>query len=144
VSTSRWLTWNPKGQLIEKPPGPEPPKPSKVYSGGFEGASSELFPIIECPSEPFAEAWSADKDSAASQIFRWVGAQCVRRRDTWSSEKSLWRDYVGWCQQHKQSACPSEQFVAILNQLFRREMDGWHGIALAIDVAASPYIHVSR
>ena len=140
MSTSRWLTWNPKGPLIEEPSDPEPPKPSKVYSGGFEGPSSELLSIIECPSEPFAEAWSAEKDSATSQIFRWVGAQCVRRRDTWSSEKSLWRDYVGWCRRHELPAISRELFGEILTQWFRREMDGWWGMALAVDLAGTKYL----
>jgi hypothetical protein len=62
------------------------------------------------------------------------------QRDTWSSEKSLWSDYVGWRQQHKVAVIPREQFAEILNRLFKREMDGWQGIALAIDMATSPYI----
>jgi hypothetical protein len=141
VSTSRWLTWNPKGQLIEELPGPEPPKPSKILSGGFEGARSELFPIIERPSAaPLPEPWSAEKDTAASQIFRWIGAQCVRRRDTWSSEKSLWRDYVGWCRRHELPAISRELFGEILTQWFRREMDGWWGMALAVDLAGTKYL----
>ncbi len=47
MSTSRWLTWVPKGQLIEKTADPEPPKPSKILSGGSEGATCEILPIIE-------------------------------------------------------------------------------------------------
>jgi hypothetical protein len=80
------------------------------------------------------------RSDVAADISQWMTARCVRRRDTWGSEKSLWRDYVGWCQQQKQFHCPCELFVATLDQSFRREMDGWQGIALAIDVAANPYV----
>jgi hypothetical protein len=69
-----------------------------------------------------------------------IGDRCVIRRDTWSSEKSLWSDYLGWRQQQKVSVFPRERFSEILDQLFQREMDGWQGIALAIDMPASPYI----
>jgi hypothetical protein len=34
----------------------------------------------------------------------------------------------------------SRSSAEILDQLFQREMDGWQGIALAIDMPASPYI----
>jgi len=132
MNPSRWLTWAPNGRTIDKVPDHEPPKPSKVLSEGFEGAPSDLFPIAECSP--------AERHAARSQIFRWVRARCMRRRDTWVSGKSLWHDYVGWCQQQKQFACSRELFVATLDQLFRREMDGWQGIALAIDFAACPHI----
>jgi hypothetical protein len=36
--------------------------------------------------------------------------------------------------------CPRELFRETLNQCFDREADGWQGIALAIDFAASRYI----
>jgi hypothetical protein len=82
----------------------------------------------------------AEKDAAASQIFRWVEARCARRSDVWGAEKFLWRDYEAWTQQSKQSACPWELFRETLNQSLDREADGWQGIALASDVAASRYI----
>jgi hypothetical protein len=47
---------------------------------------------------------------------------------------------VEWRQQQKVPVVPREQFAEILDQLFQREMDGWPGIALAIDMPASPYI----
>lgn len=136
MSTSRWLKWAPRGQVIEKGPDTEPPKPSKIFFGGFEGAPSELLPIIEPGSAPPLEAAPAEKEAAASQIVRWVGARCARGRGIFGSEKSLWHDYAGWSQKHKLSAISRELFSEILNQLFRRDMHGWWGIALALDVAA--------
>jgi hypothetical protein len=50
MSTSRWLTWTPKPSIMGKVPNPEPPKPSKIISEGFEGTTSALFPIAECCS----------------------------------------------------------------------------------------------
>jgi hypothetical protein len=140
MSTSRWLTWTPKGVVMEEMSDPEPPKPSKVPSGGFEGPFSASSLIIERPRSASPKATSTCRDAATSQVFRWIGARCVIRRDTWSSEKSLWSDYVGWRQQHKVPVVPREQFAEILDQLFQREIDGWQGLALAIDMPASPYI----
>jgi len=42
MSTSRWLTWTPRGSIFQKSPGPEPPKPSINTFEGFAGASPEL------------------------------------------------------------------------------------------------------
>ena len=47
MSTSRWLTWTPSGQAIEKSPQPEPPKPPKPGFEGFAGAPAGLFQKIE-------------------------------------------------------------------------------------------------
>jgi hypothetical protein len=82
----------------------------------------------------------AEKNAAASQIFRWVEARCARRDGVWGAEKFLWRDYEAWSQQSKQSTCPRELFRETLDQCFDRRADGWPGIALAIDVAASRYV----
>ena len=132
MSTSRWLTWTPKGALLATKAHLEPPKPSKITSGGFEGTTPELFPIVEYSN--------AEMNAVTAEIFRWIRARCVKRGDTWSSEKSLWRDYHDWRQQHRLSVARRERFVEILDRLFRRELDGWRGIALAIDVVASTYI----
>jgi hypothetical protein len=132
MSVSRWLTWTPKAPIIEKMPDPEPTKPSKMISEGFEGATSALFTIVECSP--------AEMDAATSQIFRWIRTRCVRRREIWSSEKSLWRDYFDWCHQDKRSVVQRERFAEILDESFRREMDGWQGIALAIDIVANTHI----
>lgn len=43
-------------------------------------------------------------------------------------------DYTAWRRQHGVSVIPRERFAEILDQLFKREMDGWQGIALANDV----------
>jgi hypothetical protein len=82
----------------------------------------------------------AEKDAAASQIFRWVEARCARRDGIWGAERFFWRDYIAWSQQRKQSACPRELFRETLNQCFDCEADGWRGIALGSDVAASRYV----
>jgi hypothetical protein len=125
---------------MEEMPDPAPPKPSKVNSGGFEGPFSVHSLIIERPHRASSKAMSTCRDAENSQVFRWIGDRCVRRRDIWSSEKSLWSDYLGWHEQQKVSVVPRERFSEILDQLFQREMDGWQGIALAINVRASPYI----
>ncbi len=90
--------------------------------------------------EPILNPLPAEKDAAASQILRWVEARCARRDGVWGAEKFLWRDYDAWSQQSKQSACPRELFRETMNQCFDCEGDGWRGIALAVDVAASRYI----
>jgi hypothetical protein len=126
MSTSRWLTWAPKVQRIAKVSENEPPKPSKSLSGGFEGAHSELFPTSECSP--------AELDAAKSQVFQWVGARCVRRRNVWGSERSLWHDYVDWGQQRKLTGVSRTQFSEIIDLLFTREMDGWWGIAMEVDI----------
>jgi hypothetical protein len=76
-------------------------------------------------------------DSAETGISLWIRARCTRRKDLWGSEKSLWVDYVGWRQQQTVSLITREEFAEILTHLLKREMDGWQGIALAIDVAPS-------
>jgi hypothetical protein len=117
---------------MEGVPNHEPPKPPKVTIEGFAGAAPGLFSI--------ANPLPAEKDDAASQIFRWVEARCARRDGLWGAEKFLWRDYEAWTQQSKQSASPRELFRETLNQCLDREADGWQGIALASDVAPSRYI----
>ena len=82
----------------------------------------------------------AEKDAAASQIFRWVEGRCARLDGVWGAEGFLWRDYTAWSQQSEQSAFPRALFRETLNRFFDREADGWQGIALAIDVASSRYI----
>jgi hypothetical protein len=76
-------------------------------------------------------------DSAGAGISLWIRGRCMRRPDLWGSEKSLWCDYVGWRQQHTVSVATREQFAEILDQSFRREMDGWQGIALEVDLPPS-------
>ncbi len=79
-------------------------------------------------------------ERARVQVSRWMAARCVRARRAWAAEKFLYRDYVDWCRQQESRPCPRELFVEILDQLFRREMDGWEGIALAMDVATVDHI----
>ena len=73
-------------------------------------------------------------------ISRWLRNRCARSRQAWGSEKSLWRDYCVWCEQHKQPACPCEVFYATMNESFTREEDGWQGIMLAIDFRDTKYV----
>ncbi|MGA9929808.1 MAG: hypothetical protein WBQ13_02610 [Terriglobales bacterium] len=80
----------------------------------------------------------AENDAAASQIFQWVKARCARRDGAWGAEQFLWRDYEAWSQRNKVSVVVTRgQFAEMLDQFFRREMDGWQGIALVVDVVAS-------
>jgi hypothetical protein len=105
------------------------------------GLPLQSTPRPTVPSEPvLATPLAVEKDSAASQIFRWAEARCARRDGVWGAEQFLWRDYHAWSQQSKQSACPRELFRETLNQCFDREAGGWQGIALAIDVAVSRYV----
>ena len=74
--------------------------------------------------------------AAKQQISRWMAARCTcptNPRRVWGSEKFLYRDYLGWCQQTNQAACPCKSFSAILTESFRREADGWQGIYLTED-----------
>jgi hypothetical protein len=102
-------------------------------------------PPTRCPAVSadaiHAETSNAEREAATSQIFLWVGVRCVERRNDWGSEKYLWHDYVGWCQQQKLTGVSRKQFGEIIDLLFTREMDGWCGIALAVDIeAADRYI----
>jgi hypothetical protein len=94
--------------------------------------------------EHVPEPSPAEEYAARSHIFRWAGARCARSRGTWGSEKSLWRDYVGWRQQHKLSSLPRELFCENLNRCFDREKNGWRGIALAVDVEAAKVFLLRR
>jgi hypothetical protein len=136
MSASRWLSWTPEGATIGKTLDREPPKPSKTRSEGFGGPVSGSFPIIKCPAGSSSEGSTVRTGATKSHIFRWIRARCAKRKDLWGSEKSLWVDYVGW-QQQNVSAVTREQFAEVLAEVFEREMDGWRGIALAIDVAPS-------
>jgi hypothetical protein len=86
VSTSRWLTWIPKGQLIEKTADPEPPKPSKILSGGSEGATCEILPIIEPKyAASMIEMPSQDRDEVLRRCERQKGCCIHHAQAIWWS-----------------------------------------------------------
>ena len=143
-TTSRWLTWTPKGTpagpIIEKTPEPEPPKPPKTCFEGFAGAPLGLFQKIGPPErkpECVPGAVELTGPEMARQVSRWMAARCVRSSRAWGAEKFLYRDYLGWCQQSSQPAISQEQFVAILDETFQRDGNGWQGLCLATDWGAS-------
>lgn len=55
LKRSRWMDWQPKGQIMADLPATEPTKPPKLGSAGFEGTTSREFAIIRGrSSEPIA------------------------------------------------------------------------------------------
>jgi hypothetical protein len=78
-----------------------------------------------------------DLKIARIQVSRWLGARCARSRHVWGSEKSLYHDYREWCQRRNQLPWSSTLFCSVLNESFDRELDGWQGLSLAADFAAS-------
>jgi hypothetical protein len=76
----------------------------------------------------------------ARQVSRWMAMRCAVPKNparVWASEKSLYRDYGEWCEQAGQTIIPPEQFAATLTETFAREQDGWQGLCLAVDWAAT-------
>jgi len=80
------------------------------------------------------------QEGVKRQLSRWMAARCTSYRRTWGAEKFLYRDYVGWCQRNGQASCCRELFATILDQSFQRQDDGWQGLCLAEDTAASKSI----
>jgi hypothetical protein len=77
------------------------------------------------------------QETAKQEVYRWIVARCTQSRRAWCAEKFLHRDYLGWCQRNGQAPCSRELFGTILDQSFHREADGWQGLCLAEDFAAS-------
>jgi hypothetical protein len=95
------------------------------------------------PNEKQQPCKNSDGDSPAEgdlvevQVSRWLGARCTRSRLAWGAEEFLYRDYLGWCQKHNQAPGSLEQLAVILDESFQREGNGWQGLCLAVDFAAS-------
>jgi hypothetical protein len=143
MSTSRWLTWTPDGSAMGKTIETELPKPTESSFGGSVGTFSGVSPVIN-PSPAFTQSHDipSPKEGNAARILvlRWLRARCTQSWQAWGSEKSLWRDYCVWCEQHKQPACRRELFCETMNESFDREDDGWQGVVLAIDFLATKQI----
>jgi hypothetical protein len=78
------------------------------------------------------------------QVFRWLGARCKRPERAWGAAEFLYRDYMGWCQEHTQTPGSPKQVAAILGESFQREGNGWQGLCLAADFASTEDSAVSR
>src|SRR5438105_4943111 len=58
------------------------------------------------------------QDEAKRQLSRWMAVRCACPKnpcEVWGSEKSLYRNYLGWCQQTYRTSCSCGMFAAILN-----------------------------
>ena len=86
----------------------------------------------------------AEQETAKKQMLRWIDARCAWSQGVWGSEESLFRDYVQWCRKNSLPPCSKELFSAVLDESFQRELDGWQGLCLAVDVAAGGLAHARR
>ena len=80
----------------------------------------------------------ARQETSKRQVSRWMTTRCtcpVNKQRVWVSEKSLYRDYVGWCQQHNQMPSSYYTFISIMDVFFQRDCDGWYGVCLAVDAS---------
>lgn len=126
------------------------------------GACSQLFPVCSqslgtetpnvhaavpnvpvVPNEKEHVYQDADADSLAEaelvtvQVSRWLGARCTRSGRAWGAEEFLYRDYQGWCRGQNQTPASPKQVAVILDESFQRDGNGWQGLCLAVDFAAS-------
>lgn len=77
------------------------------------------------------------QDESKRQLSCWIAVRCSFSERVWGSEKSLYRDYIEWCQKYNRPQCPRELFGAILDNSFQRDAEGWQGLCLALDFMAS-------
>jgi hypothetical protein len=71
------------------------------------------------------------------QVSSWLDARCTCSRRAWAAEKFLYSDYAAWCCQCHQPPIPRKLLCVVLNKLFDRDGDGWHGLCLAVDLMAT-------
>ena len=64
-------------------------------------------------------------------------AHCVRSTRAWGAAKFLHQDFVQWSEQFGQWPISAGQFDGTLGEFFRREGDGWAGLCLTVDWAAT-------
>lgn len=83
------------------------------------------------------QALRGRREAVRQQVALWLGARCVRSQRTWGSERFLYRDYLAWSQKCATITCSRELFGAFLSESFQREQNGWRGLCLALDSAAS-------
>ena len=79
----------------------------------------------------------AEGDLVKVQVSRWLGARYTRSGRAWGAEEFLYRDYLGWCRGHNQTPGSPKQVAAFLDESFQRGGNGWRGLCLAVDFAAS-------
>ena len=74
------------------------------------------------------------------QVSRWMAVGCAAPKNpakVWGSGKSLYRDYTEWCQQANQTAISTRTVRCRLGYVIQRDPDGWQGLCLLADWAAS-------
>ena len=88
---TRWLDWQSSTEKFEQSAEQAPSKPSKMISGGFEGAEStqiQNFFSLEAAPEAYEEGFSL-----------WVRERCEFLERAWWGIGALHRDYFAWCEQ---------------------------------------------
>jgi hypothetical protein len=103
-------------------------------------AARALLDVVRERREEVLQTLRGRQDEAKQQISRWMATRCAVPRNptkVWGSEKSLYRNYLGWCELYQRTPCCRELFGAFLDETFQREMDGWQGLCLTSDRAAS-------
>jgi hypothetical protein len=96
-----------------------------------------LVEVLRHQRDEVLEALRGRREAVRQQVALWLGARCVRSQQTWGSERFLYRDYLAWSQKCAAVTCSRELFRAILSESFQREQNGWRGLCLALDSAAS-------
>ena len=79
ATRSRWMDWQPQGQVLVDSPSREPAKPSKPSSGGFDGSApgeSAIIPAVSDHAQPVHERgilWTEWKAGALNRLFEKQG-----------------------------------------------------------------------
>jgi hypothetical protein len=77
------------------------------------------------------------QERAREHVSRWMGMRCTQSPQAWGAEKFLYRDFAAWCQQQNEAPDSRGLFSAILDESLERDGNGWRGVCLAPDFAAS-------
>jgi hypothetical protein len=96
-----------------------------------------LVDVLRNHRDEVSQALRGRRDAVRQQVARWISTRCALSQRSWGSEKFLYQRYLAWSQRYDPVPCPRELFGAILTESFHREGNGWRGLCLAADFAAS-------
>lgn len=105
--------------------------------------AAPLVDVLRQHRDELLQTLRGRQEAAKLQISRWMAARCTAPKNpakVWGSENSLYREYLGWCQNCDEGPCSRILFATILGQSFHSEADGWQGLCVAQDFAASMWI----
>jgi len=105
---SKWMDWQPTGQVLEKRVPTVPTKPTNPSSVSFVGTHAGRFSNTE-PAEPPHDpaAWAED-------VARWMSLRCRFRDNGWLSVHTLHNDFIRWAIENDSVPCQRGVFLALL------------------------------